>query len=205
MNRMTAYLSLSLAIAGAAQAQQLSWTQRLDTPTSLPYHNREVAIGVNRQGSDVIVAWIHDLFDEQTNAYDSEVWYSVSTNGTTFTAAAPIPLPEAHVPGTAQGGDPMVAFSRSSGEGWVGALDNSSVNGGFFVCKKSPGSASAATGTEAFFGVPSDKGLFAVGPAFGGPELIGMFCNGKFRESGQQEDTDRLQAKTSLDGGANCT
>jgi hypothetical protein len=172
--------ALVAAMAGTALAQTgASWRQRVHpAPGDAPegYHNCEVALGVNREGTDVMVAWIH--LRNYDNEYTQTVWYNVATDGETFTQTYAGAIPGA----SAQGTDPMVAFSRTTGNdgsGWVGQLEYPDLDK-FFVARKAEGDQEADTAVEVddFQGSwmeNVDKPLLAVGPSTStGPDLLAV-------------------------------
>lgn len=110
--------ALASAAGSVAMGQTLWWTQRVSDVSS--FHNAEVALGVNRLGTDVMVAWIHFYYDPMSYI-DYDIWYNVSVNGETFGQAARIPRDTQHEFGTLDGSDPMVAFSRYCQELWMTA------------------------------------------------------------------------------------
>jgi hypothetical protein len=170
-----------MVLTAGAHAQVLNWTQRVSEPGLLPpagyTQSAEVALGVSQHGQDVMVAWIHiDETPMQTPIF--EVRYNVSTNGINFGSsptAIPgvVPVPNAPYPYT---GDPMVAYSRTTGRGWVGAIE-SWTQSGMWVATKDDGFSTAQGTVLVDFGGPSiDKGLMGAAPIFGGgAETLGIF------------------------------
>jgi hypothetical protein len=81
--------AVGLACAQASQAQAVRWTQRMHALS--PYSNGEIALAVNRVGSDVMLAWMHYYVNPFTGQPDYDIWHNVSTNGDTFGPGARLP------------------------------------------------------------------------------------------------------------------
>jgi hypothetical protein len=167
----------TLALSGASLGQTVLWVQRVHGDTG--QNNAEVALGVNRAGSDVTVAWI-DYFNPG-NLYHPHVHYNIAADGEHFN-----PSDATHLPisgSTLDSADPTVAYFRApghSGEALIGALKTDTTDG-FWTCNKPAGGPLGPAVRLALPGVGVDHVMFALGPGFnGGPDVAGAFWNRQY-------------------------
>jgi hypothetical protein len=163
----------AMGMCGVAAGQTVQWVQLVHTDTGR--NNGEVAVGVNRAGTDVTVAWI-EFFDPGNGHGNPHVRYNISSDGEHFTSSAAAALPTGSSLSTS---DPTVAYFRApgySGDALIGALNNATLDG-FWSCYKPAGQGLNQAVRVAISG-GVDHPMFAVGPSLdGGPDVAGAFCN----------------------------
>jgi hypothetical protein len=198
MRSLWVVLAFAAATPAFAQMQLPGWPKRVDGQEE--NHRAEVALAVNRAGTDVMVAWMHyHTLGSQAHVH---VHYNVAVNGSTFrTDPGIIPYPSPLPPGgSIRGGDPVVAFGKD-GTGWVGALQGAPTRRRVWVSKKAAGAPYAQTADDAYF--PSedysiDKPVLAAGPTWSGiGEHLGLtFAPKKLAPWRLQRVTSTDQAAT---------
>jgi hypothetical protein len=139
----------ALATVQVCLAQTLVDTRQINTTGD---YGREVALAASKVTADLAVAWVGEI---------GPVEYSVRTYGVW---SPPVSLYHFESGDT---GNPMAAYSRQSGDLWLGSLlqDNFSHNG--FVVRRKPAGASTLD-APTFINVPpdaigADKGWISVG------------------------------------------
>jgi hypothetical protein len=187
MLKRTLAVAVASAFGSAAMGQTLLSTQRVHVvPITFPpapgqnlYHNWEVSLAVNPQGTDVVVAWMH-AYGSGLHTFDSEVQFNVSTDGIIFDPAA-----AAALPGAPRSGDPTAVFADAGGTFWIGAL---SLNfSGVDVYRKLLGQPM----TNTFVSLsPADKPWLIYGPDFGtgSPALFMTLAHGGMWEISSTTD-----------------
>lgn len=125
----------AFAATRVCHAQTLVETRQISTPGD---YGREVALAASKVTGDVAVAWVGEV---------GPVEYAVCVGGV-WSVPAPLYLFQ-----NGATGNPMAAYSRQTGDLWLGSLlqDNLFQNG--FVVRRKPAGVSALDGGSAATGV----------------------------------------------------